>query len=235
MFKNLLKSIGFALLMVLFPVIAGVIIQVAGVEDETTVYGIQAVLFALASIIGYLIYQRMHKPEAKKNIEKATDTKDLLWFIPIIISELIVFISGVNLSYDILYYLILLVFTIFVGISEELFFRGIILNILKSENSKYAVIVSSLLFSVLHLTNLAGNITIEYAILQLVFAFIFGLVTAQLTILTKSLVPAIIWHFSHDFIAFICGNELNTMTIIITIVQCVILAIYSIVLFKKIN
>ncbi|MCW07411.1 CPBP family intramembrane metalloprotease [Listeria monocytogenes] len=81
------------------------------------------------------------------------------------------------MSHTILYYVVLLFFTLFVGISEEVFFRGLILSKLKSENMNSAIMISSALFAVLHLTNLAGGVSIEYAILQLLFAFIFGIVT----------------------------------------------------------
>ncbi|MGM9949927.1 MAG: lysostaphin resistance A-like protein [Lysinibacillus sp.] len=232
MIKNLVKSLGMAVLMVIFPVAASVIIQVNNIEDDTIGYGIQAAFFAIASVIGFILYRKSTVNNTKNSkIQK----KELLWFIPVVISELIVFASGVNLSQEIVYYVVLLIFTIFVGISEELFFRGIILNILKSKSLKYAIFVSSILFSVLHLTNLAGGISIRYAILQVIFSFIFGIVAAQITVITKSLLPAIVWHFSHDFIAFVTGNELNTVTTIILVIQCCILIIYSFYLNKKIR
>lgn len=232
MIKNLVKSFGIAVLMVIFPVAASVIIQVNNIEDDTIGYGIQAAFFAIASVIGFILYRKNVVNNTKN---RKMQKNELLWFVPIVISELIVFVSGVNLSQDIVYYVVLLIFTIFVGISEELFFRGIILNILKSKSSKYAIFVSSILFSVLHLTNLAGGISIQYAILQVIFSFIFGIVAAQITVITKSLLPAIVWHFSHDFIAFVTGNELNTVTTIILVTQCCILIIYSFYLNKKIG
>ena len=232
MVKNLVKSFGMAVLMVIFPIAASVIIQVNNIEDDTIGYGIQAAFFAIASVIGFILYRKSTVDNTKNSkIQK----KELLWFIPIVISELIVFVSGVNFSQEIVYYVVLLIFTIFVGISEELFFRGIILNILKSKSLKYAIFVSSILFSVLHLTNLAGGISIQYAILQVVFSFIFGIVAAQITVITKSLLPAIVWHFSHDFIAFVTGNELNTITVIILVIQCCILIIYLFYLNKKLR
>lgn len=232
--KKLVKSIGIALLMVVFPVVASAIIQVKNITDETVSFGILAVFFALASVIGFILYKK-----SIQNADYGTNSKEhkraLMWFIPIVIAELIVFVSGINLSEDILYYVVLLIFTIFVGISEELFFRGIILNILKAKSTKYAILVSSVLFSLLHLTNLADDISIQYAILQVIFAFIFGIVAAQITVITKSLLPAIIWHFSHDFIAFVTGNELSTITTIVLVIQCCILIIYSYYLKKSIE
>lgn len=141
--------------------------------------------------------------------------------------EAVAFISDVNTSQDLLYYVALLFFTVFVGISEELFFRGIILSILKKEGTKKAIYISSIMFVVLHLVNLAGGMSIEYALLQLIFALLFGIVCAQLVILKGSILLVIEWHFTHDFIAFVTGNELNEMTIIISIIQIIVLIGYA--------
>ncbi|EAD0623926.1 CPBP family intramembrane metalloprotease [Listeria monocytogenes] len=232
MIKNFLMSLGYAVLMVVFPVVASVIIQVGNITNDTLGYIIQGIFFLVASVIGIVLLKRQDSCNEKgKHINK----RGLLWFIPIIGVEVIVFISGIDMSHTILYYVALLFFTLFVGISEEVFFRGLILSKLKSENMNFAIMISSALFAVLHLTNLAGGVSIEYAILQLLFAFIFGIVTAQLTVITKSLVPAIIWHFSHDFISFLTGNELNAVTLVILVIQCVVLVIYSIYLHRVIK
>lgn len=231
MIKNLFKSFGFAVLMVLFPIISSVIIQINNITNDIIGYGIQALFFGIACIIGFILYKKY-----KIKSEKAclTTKKEMLWFFPIVISELLGFLIGVQFTQGIIYYFVLIIFTIFVGISEELFFRGIILEILSKKSQKYAIVVSSILFSFLHLTNLAGGIEMKYAILQVIFAFIFAIVAAQITILTKSIVTAIIWHFTHDLIAFATGNQINFIAIIILIAQCAVLTIFSIYLSKKI-
>ncbi|WP_099203588.1 CPBP family intramembrane glutamic endopeptidase [Miniphocaeibacter massiliensis] len=232
MIKNLFKSIAIAILMVLFPIMASVIIQVNNIKSDILGYGIQTIFFAIASTIGIIIYKKV---KYNKKDKGSKIYKQVLWYTPIIISEIIVFSSKIDLSKDIFYYIILLIFTVFVGISEELFFRGIILNILSEKSKRYAILVSAILFSILHLTNIAGGISIKYVVLQVVFSFIFGVVAGQITVISRSLLPAIIWHFTHDFIAFLTGNELSKKTIIVLVVQCVILLIYSVYLSKKIN
>lgn len=231
MIKNLFKSFGFAILMVLFPIISSVIIQINNITNDTMVYGIQALFFGIACMIGFIFYKKY-----KINSEQAclTAKKEMLWFFPIIIGELFAFLIGVQFTQSFLYYFVLILFTIFVGISEELFFRGIILEILSQKSQKYAIIVSSILFAFLHLTNLAGGIEVNYVVLQVTFAFIFALVAAQITILTNSILPAIVWHFTHDFIAFVTGNQINLTAIIILIIQCTILVLYSLYLSRKI-
>lgn len=231
MIKNLIKSFGFAVLMVLFPIISSVIIQINHITDDTIGYGIQALFFGIACIIGFIFYK---KYQSKSEQACLTTKKEMLWFFPIILSELSGFLIGVQFTQSFLYYFVLILFTIFVGISEELFFRGIILEILSEKSKKYSIIISSILFSILHLTNLAGGIEVNYAILQVIFAFIFAIVAAQITILAKSLLPAMVWHSAHNFIAFVTGNQINLIAIIILIIQCAVLLIYSIYLRRKI-
>lgn len=232
MIKNLCKSFGFAVLMVLFPVLASVIIQINAITDDTAGYGIQALFFGIACVIGFILYKKYKR---KSETSCWVTKKEMLWLLPLLISELLGFIMGVKITQDFLYYFVLIMFTIFVAISEELFFRGIVLEILREKNVKYAIIVSSIFFSFLHLTNLAGGISMNYAIFQMVFAFIFGYVAAQITILSKSIFPAIVWHFAHNFITLITGNRIDLIAIVILGIQCVILIIYSIYLSKKIK
>lgn len=229
--KNLCKSLLFGVLMVLFPVCASMIIQINHITNDTTVYAIQAAFFGLASLIGLVIYKkRRHQYETSLVATK----KELLWFLPLLISEIVVFSAGIQLEQDILLYVCLILFTVFVGISEEVFFRGIIFNILKDKGIRYAVVASSILFGVLHLANLAGGARIEYTVLQVFFAFLFGVVAAQISVLSQSLLPAIIWHFSHDLIAFMTGNELDARAMIVLGFQCIVLSAYALYLNKHI-
>lgn len=206
MLKNLFKCFGFAVLMVLFPIISSVIIQIKHITNDTMAYSIQAIFFAIACIIGFIFYK---KYKGKSEQVYLTAKKEMLWFFPIIISELLVFLTGVQFTQSLLHYFVLFLFTVFVGISEELFFRGIILEILSQKSQKYAI-------------------------LQVIFAFIFAIVAAQITISSKSILPAIVWHFTHDFIAFVTGDQMNLTAIIILIIQCAILILYSIYLDRKI-
>jgi membrane protease YdiL (CAAX protease family) len=69
-------------------------------------------------------------------------------------------------------------------IAEEFAFRGIVLQKLRKYGDSFAVLISALLFGLLH-----GNIV------QIPFAFIVGLVLAFITVKTESIIPAMITHF----------------------------------------
>ena len=83
---------------------------------------------------------------------------------------------------------------IFVAISEELFLRGYILNNLMTSFNKYiALLISSLLFSLLHATNPNFNL------LSFIGLFIAGLFFGLAYIFTRSLWFPIALHFSWNF------------------------------------
>lgn len=230
--KNLFKSLAYGILIVLFPIASSVIIQINNITDDTTAYAIHAASFGTAALIGLLIYRkRKPAPESFPAAEK----KDLLWFLPLIISEVVVLSAGIQIAPDPILYLSLILFTVFVGISEEVYFRGIIFNILKDKGIPYAIWASSIIFGILHLSNLVGGANTLYTVLQVFFAFLFGFVAAQISVLSQSLLPAIIWHFAHDFLAFMTGNELDSRAMVVLAFQCLVLIAYAVYLNKQIT
>lgn len=73
---------------------------------------------------------------------------------------------------------------------EEFMFRGIILHKLLPYGSTFAIIVSTVLFALLHEN-----------IVQIPFAFVGGLAMAFCVVKTKSLLPSIISHFIINFLS----------------------------------
>lgn len=89
--------------------------------------------------------------------------------------------------------LILFFITIAVAppIVEELLFRGMILQSLRRFGDGFAIVASAMLFGLFH-----GNFV------QMVFAFIAGLVMALVDVRTNSLLPSIFIHFCNNSISF---------------------------------
>jgi sodium transport system permease protein len=82
----------------------------------------------------------------------------------------------------------ILVFGLLAAVCEELAFRGLILSgLLRRFHARNAVILSSFLFALFHMN-----------VFQFLPAFILGLVLGLLTVRSKSLVPAIIFHLLHN-------------------------------------
>lgn len=94
-------------------------------------------------------------------------------------------------SMDFTTFLLFFVFTCIVApITEEFMFRGVLLAPLRKYGDWFAVVVTSILFSLVH-----GNLG------QIPGAFIIGLVLGFITIKSGSIVPAIIIHFINNAFA----------------------------------
>lgn len=81
-------------------------------------------------------------------------------------------------------------FSLVPALTEELIFRGIILNSVRPYGKVFAIFSSAFLFGLVH-----GNLE------QFVFAFITGMFFSYVTLLTKSILPSIIIHFLNNFMA----------------------------------
>lgn len=230
MSKNYLKALGFSILMLVFPIGASIGIEVASITEPKSAYLVQAVAFALAALVGLIVMKRMH---IAVHTNMRASWKAVLGFVPLIGVEVLGLLLGIQPKMSVAYVLSLFVFTLAVGIGEEVFFRGIVLNILKRETQRTAILGSSLLFGFLHLANLAGGVSGEYAILQVIFAFLFGFIAANIVVITKSLVPVIVWHVAHDFIALLSGDVLNSVSLLVLCAQLLIMALYAVYLWKQ--
>lgn len=102
------------------------------------------------------------------------------------------------------------------AIFEEFAFRGVILGVLRKYGDTTAILISSLMFAIVH-----GNIV------QIPFAFICGLGFAFITIKTDSLLTCIIVHFINNFRATFYDIYSPSSALIVDIVICV-LAVLSI-------
>ncbi|MBQ8426451.1 MAG: CPBP family intramembrane metalloprotease [Clostridia bacterium] len=117
----------------------------------------------------------------------------------------------------------LIVFSITVAllpaISEELFFRGIILNSLSGVKQVYAVLISALCFALYHCS-----------VAQLVYQFIYGVALGFLFITVKSVLPCIIAHFANNFSVLLLRYlkvEINLYSLTIIMIGVACLAVFS--------
>jgi membrane protease YdiL (CAAX protease family) len=100
--------------------------------------------------------------------------------------------------------MILIINTLIIGISEELMFRGILFHGASSSFGIWrAVWITSIIFSVVHVTN--GFITENFvaSIMQAFFAFVLGFHLAALRVRLGTIIPCVIIHWIWDFLAYL--------------------------------
>lgn len=231
--KPIFKSILWAVLILVFYSVGGAISQIMEMDIIQTrfVQGIciwLSVLFAF----GYLWKtNKSLKDFGFQRVMKNTN-KLVIWYLPAILIEVMGLFVGFE-NNTLKYIFVTLFMTLGVGIAEELYFRGIILKTLDILGIKKAIIVSALIFGVTHIGNVMGGADLFFTLIQISYAFIIGIVFAQLYILTKSIYLVIFWHFLHDFLCYIQKEPDTKTTIIIGGFQVFILVIYSIILWRK--
>lgn len=134
-------------------------------------------------------------------------------------------------------------FTLFIGLDEELFSRGLIFGIFENFGTGIAVMISSLHFGLLHLTNIfwAGQ-SFSYTASQVLYAAAFGFLSAGLLIFSGSIwIPILLHTFADLPMQFITASETTHIVSgdanwISTFARCLVYcAIGSFLLFKASN
>lgn len=224
----------FSIFLMIFPVASGVIVSINKM-DTLKGYWVQGI-FMMLSITVPALFMLITKMRLDQigfiGIEKGS-LRTVLYFVPLIISKIGFLFSGIKKDVHVI--LALIFFTIAIGLSEEIYFRGIILQKLKTCFSiKQTVILSATFFAVVHASQAFSGVGITLTALTIVNALIFGIIAAEIALLTKSIVYVIIWHAMYDFVNWISLVE-GTTEVIVILVQSVIMIIYAVYLWGKLS
>lgn len=230
------SAIMLGLLPILLATAAGVISVVLSLTENQTLMA-QTLSFGISIGLGLLLVSRSKLGLAAFGF-RGLDQKSspvALYFLPLLAAELLPFVNGFDLSLSLTQVGLIFIFAAVVGINEELFFRGLMFKILQTKGAKYAVIATSLLFGIGHaFTALSGSDPL-YVMILIIFAGLFGLICAELVVLTKSIIPVMIWHGLHDFIASITLDSGTTLNMTLLLIQTAILCLYAVFLWRKLQ
>jgi membrane protease YdiL (CAAX protease family) len=187
--RTLMSSLIFSIILMVFPVVSGAIVVINSIEILQG-YLIQGV-FMMLSIAVPVIFIWITKIKPSQigftGMEKGS-IKTVLYFIPVIAAKMGFLFYGTN--NDIHTVMSLSFFTMAIGLSEELYFRGIILGKLKAcFTVKKTVIISSVLFAAVHASQAFSGTGLIMVTLTIINAFIFGIVASEIVMLTKSIFP----------------------------------------------
>ena len=231
------KSLLWCFVVLLFPIASGTISEILALDTVTTLF-LQGTFMAL-SIIPPAIFVFSGKWQLREVGFASFDfkgCKKVLYFIPLLVIFVPVAIKGFYVK-SIGYVLGSLFLYLFVGISEEVYFRGIIPRYLKEEFSTAGIVLwSTLIFGIGHIaTVLAGGNAFEIA-LTVLNAFIFGWLAMEMTIISSNIIPVIAVHFLFDFetkIVVMNGKELLIAEIVQGIMMFIIASWFAVVIYKQ--
>lgn len=133
--------------------------------------------------------------------------KETLYYVPLLIIVLVQpVMNGLNVELTAARILVIVIFTMIVGYTEESVFRGIIRDKLKSKGQVFYIVFSSLLFGILHISNALSGKDALSVLLQVINALLIGVILALLIATTQHIIPLIVFHFAYDALALV-SNE----------------------------
>ena len=173
--------------------------------DPTMVYvliGFEVILSLYAVVMARPLFRHWHCGFSP------IDWSGMWWLVPnflIMAALFAVVLSSGSVEFSGLA-LLIIVTMILVGFSEELMFRGVVLRGGLSEVSTgQAILISAVLFSLLHSVNVLAFVPLDGMLQQLVLTFVFGLAMACYALRVNSLIPLIVFHALWDMVQFLGG------------------------------
>lgn len=187
------------------------------IQNDSFVYLISS--FVIQMLVAIYISYNVSKFFNWKNIGFGkVHKKNFCWFLPhifIILSMLYTFLLSIyqniqNYNSSILVSLFLIfIGTTLSGFCEEILFRGVLLNTFKKQHSLIkGMIISSIGFSIFHITTIFIGKSLFLAISNVIYASLLGFAFVALSLKINNIWPLIIYHSLWNYI-LIVSNMLN--------------------------
>lgn len=184
---------------------------------------IQALLTALFSLLLLPIHKLIHKPDYRGSFAPGLLSDKRVWICSAIALAMSIadpVIAGIRSGFnsmDISY----ICNGIQAGCTEEVIFRVLPISVMmatwKDRKSSFPVLlITSLVFGLIHLTNLGSGAKLDITILQVFTAATSGLMYGALYLTTGNVLLPIILHALHDILSFWSLGEAAALTIDVT-------------------
>lgn len=206
------QSLLWGLIILLFPVVSGALSVILSLDTVETLFlqGSFMLLALLPPAVLVLVGKRSWGEIGFAEFDWK-GCKSAFYFIPL----LVIFVPATVKGFSVRsagYGLGNLFLYLLVGISEEIYFRGVIPSCLKKGfSAREIVLLSTFIFGIGHIAAaLAGSTAFETA-LTVWNAFIFGWLAMEMTMLSGNILSAVLLHFFFDFetkIVLMDGKEL---------------------------
>lgn len=224
-----LRIVGLELLIIFFFTVNGAYVTLANPSNAFLKY---AGLLPLAFGISFYLI-KTKKWEDYFSRDKLKPIKDTILFcLPLLFILIVLFIGNGGIGGFSIYNIILVLVTqiLVVAFIEEVVFRGFMLNILISKGFKLAVLTTSLLFAFTHSLQLLGGQSLEDTIIQVLYAFLIGIVLSLIIVNKQSIMIAIAFHGLNNTLMMIAQNNGSSVYNYILIA---ILIIYSVLFWFR--
>lgn len=171
--------------------IGDILSEIVGRHNSVTSF---LVIAFCAVLVLYLKKTGWFETDVMEKIN-STEMKNALYFIPLVLLAFIQFIAGVDTSLEIIDVLLVVILMIGVGTIEELIFRGFLFQAICSGSKiNRAIIISGATFGVGHIVNLLRGYSLAEQSWQIFIGIAVGIFLAELIVITKNILPGIIFH-----------------------------------------
>lgn len=167
---------------------------------------------------------------------QAGPSRAVLFYIPLLIIAVAQpLMNGINTKLGAPEVISIIIMTLLVGYAEEVIFRGIIWNNLKSKGPVFYIVFSSVIFGILHMANAFGGNSLISTLLQVANALLLGCVLALLIEAGRNLIPLIAFHFLYDALAMVSNDNLEHEVLVVAILNILYLiyGIYLLMVFRR--
>lgn len=186
----------------------------------------------MATVAFYGIKYRTLAPLGLRRITGGA-AKRLYFFAPPVLAAALHFTRGIAADSGAAAICASLFLALGIGFCEEIYFRGILFGLWLETGEKTAAAVSTALFALCHLMNLAGGAGLVETVFQICFASVYGLVFALIFVACRSVWPCVILHALHDFTSLISAGESGPGAVAAGAVQFAVLLCYARAILKK--
>lgn len=221
----------FALAPVVFMTAGSAVAQILQLSDVASVLALAGAAVMSAGV-GLVVMRGSGPRLSAYGMQRPRNPDVAIWFLPALGAVLVSIVSQIG-GLDLARWLPYAALAIATALNEELWFRGVIVTVLRTRGVRAAVYGSAALFAILHLANLAGGEPALDAALQLVFALLFGIAAARLVLATGSIWPAAAWHAAWNFVNLLAGDQTTPVALIGLGLASTIILIYSMVVARR--
>ena len=236
-FKAFLLALLWCIVILAFPVASGVIATIAKLERIPTII-LQGSFMLLSSVIPlvFLLTRKWGPKDIGLNKVTKDGAKNVLYFLPLLLLYIPCAVKGFYVESAEYFFAIFFLY-LFVGVAEELYFRGIIPHFLgKAFESKWVIAISSLIFGLGHSVTVLTDGDIVMMILTVINALFFGFMAIEMYMLCGSVIPGMIVHFLFDFetkFILMGGNDLFIAEMVRAALMALIAICFAALLHKK--
>ena len=225
---------------ILFSILLGILltflIAVASAAATIMKFGDTGIMFAqacafLVMAVVVTLYMKKRDPSLGIFGFRKLDMRQekvVLYYIPLLVIAFIQpIMGGFNLELTAPQIVLILIFSLLVGYTEESIFRGIIREKLRSKGPIFYIVFSSIFFGILHMANGLNGSDLVHILLQVLNAFLIGFILALLIETTHNILPLIVFHFMFDALAQLTSSTIVDQEVLVVSVLNTLYLLYG--------